>query len=466
MATQSHRPRLLLPSAAALLASVLAPAPAAASAGAAPAPVVACAVPVPVVACAVRCAALAGPPAAQDPTSLDRLAEVLRERTRARREAATTAWKERGAAYLSAPDEAQRAALADFAPEIQGPVLSALRSRLEGEEVPEDEVRALAQLLAEVINASGADRLADLLESLPPAVRLECMPALARKGGLRSQRALQQHLDARDRAIRNAALLALLRHGQGGRCAGWLAEVPPREMNTETRQRVLNALAERELPAAFRLPAPWFALDDSKEVAALVGFLAAHPDEEVEDLVTELVLDRNRPVAIRETGLQVIEHGAEAFRWRTAKRKLGAILRSEDGDPLAEPTAWTLHRLGEKAGARWLLEAPEEEVKDNENNYRAHLRLGEMQVRVGEFRDAFRSYEEAMRLADLYRGRLSAQDYLYASRAAAGARKSDEAGEWLAKTRMSPAELAPYRDLPEFADLLDDEPFTRLFGSP
>ena len=67
---------------------------------------------------------------------------------------------------------------------------------------------------------------------------------------------------------------------------------------------------------------------------------------------------------------------------------------------------------------------------------------------------------------DISRGRLSSEDWLYAARAAAGARKEREAGEWLARTRMSPSELAPYRNLPEFSDLLDQEPFNRLFGSP
>ena len=133
---------------------------------------------------------------------------------------------------------------------------------------------------------------------------------------------------------------------------------------------------------------------------------------------------------------------------------------------MAEEAAWTLHRLDDKAGARFLLDAPEEQVKRNKNDWRAHLALGEMQVRLSEFRDGFRTYEDAIRLAEVSRGRLQASDWLYASRSAADSRKEKEAGEWLARTRMSPSELAPYRGLPEFADLLDQEPFDRLFGTP
>ena len=58
------------------------------------------------------------------------------------------------------------------------------------------------------------------------------------------------------------------------------------------------------------------------------------------------------------------------------------------------------------------------------------------------------------------------EDWLFAARAAAGSRKEREAAEWLARTRMSPSELRPYRNLPEFADLLDQDPFDRLFGQP
>ena len=145
---------------------------------------------------------------------------------------------------------------------------------------------------------------------------------------------------------------------------------------------------------------------------------------------------------------------------------MGVLLRAKNGDPMAEATAWALHRLGDKAGARYLLDAPEEAVKRNKNDWRSHLELGQMQVRLSEFRDAFRSFETSIRLADVSRGRFSSADWLYAARAAAGARKEREAGEWLARTRMSPSELAPYRGLPEFADLLDQEPFNRLFGNP
>ena len=397
---------------------------------------------------------------------LDQLTETLRQRTEARRAAAALAWKEKGEAYLAGPNEQRRDELAALAPEIQEPVLQALRKQLAAESVDAARVDALVSLLAATANSAGADRLAAQLDRLPPAARLRAIDLLGAQGGLRSVRALESSLGSRDEELRNASLLALLRIGGGEQCKAWLQRVPPKQLESDARIEVLDLLTARALPDGFGLPASWYELREPQEYEALFAYLSAHPDEEVEDFVTEFVFDRNRPMKLRLAGLAVAEHGARELRWRDAKRKMGVLLRAKDGDPMAEETAWALHRLDDKAGARFLLDAPEEAVKRNKNDWRAHLDLGEMQVRLSEFRDAYRSYEDAIQLADISRGRLQPSDWLWAARAAAGARKEKEAGEWLARTRMSPRELAPYRDPPEFAELLDKEPFDRLFGNP
>ena len=417
--------------------------------------------------CAVLAFGLLAPSAfSQEDSGLDRLTETLRKRTEARRSAAELAWDEGREAYLTGPNEERREALAVFAPEIQGPILATLQAKLKAEKVDEAQVDALVSLLGATANTAGADRLAQHLLQLPPAARLRAIGFLGRKGGLRSVRALESSLQARDAELRDASLLALLKVGKPTDCQAWLAQVEVTRLSTDKRIEVLNELQLRPLPAEFNLPATWYELREPKETEALFHYLQQHPDEAVEDFVLEFILDRNRPLKLRLQGLAVAEHGARELKWRDAKRKLGVLLRAKDGDPMSEEAAWTLHRLADKAGARFLLDAPEEQVKRNKNDWRAHLSLGEMQVRLSEFRDGFRTYEDGIRLADVSRGRLQASDWLYAARAAAGARKEREAGEWLARTRMSPSELAPYRDLPEFADLLDKEPFDRLFGTP
>lgn len=417
--------------------------------------------------CAVLAFGLLAPTAfSQEVAGLDRLTETLRKRTEARRSAAELAWNDGKAAYLAGPNEERREALAAFAPEIQGPVLSSLRAELAAERVDAAQVDALVSLLGVTANTAGADRLAQHLNQLPPAARLRAIGFLGRKGGLRSVRALEASLNARDAELRDASLLALLKVGKPEDCKAWLTQVDVARIGTDKRIEVLRELQERPLPAEFSLPTTWYELREPRETEALFAYLQEHPDEAVEDFVVEFILDRNRPLKLRLQGLAVAEQGARDLKWRDAKRKLGALVRAKDGDPMAEEAAWTLHRLDDKAGARYLLDAPEEQVKRNKSDWRAYLALGEMQVRLSEFRDGFRTYEDAIRLADVSRGRLQASDWLYASRAAAGARKEREAGEWLARTRMSPSELAPYRELPEYADLLDKEPFDRLFGTP
>jgi hypothetical protein len=417
--------------------------------------------------CAVLAFGLLAPTAfSQQGTGLDQLSETLRKRTEARRSAAELAWKDGRDAYLAGPDRERREALAAFAPEIQGPILASLRRELQADRVDEARVDALVALLGETANTAGADRLAQHLLQLPPAARLRAIGFLGRNGGPRSVRALEASLQARDAELRDASLLALLKVGKPMDCQAWLAEVEVSRLSTDKRVEVLGELQQRPLPAEFSLPTSWYELREPQETEALFLYLQQHPDENVEGFVLEYILDRNRPLKLRLQGLAVAEHGARELKWRDAKRKLGALLRAKDGDPMAEEAAWALHRLDDKAGARFLLDAPEEQVKRNKNDWRAYLSLGEMQVRLSEFRDGFRTYEDAIRLAEVSRGRLQSSDWLFAARAAAGARKEREAGEWLARTRMSPSELAPYRDLPEFADLLDQEPFDRLFGTP
>ncbi|MCH2101598.1 MAG: HEAT repeat domain-containing protein [Planctomycetes bacterium] len=398
---------------------------------------------------------------------LDQLTKNLRERTEARRAAASLAWKEQQASYLAGPNKERRENLAAFAPEIQGPILTTLRTDLAGEPIDPGRIDALVSLLDATVNSAGADRLAAELNRLPGAARLRAIDVLGQKGGPRSVRALEASLSNRDESLRDAALMALLRIGSAAQCRGWLERVDPIDQLSESqRLEILDLLTRRDLPAEFRLPTDWYELRETREYEALFAFLDKHPDETVEDFVIDYTFDRNRPMKLRLAGLAVAKHGAESFKWRDAKRRMGVLLRAKNGDPMANATAWTLHLLDDKAGARYLLNDPEEAVKRNKNDWRAHLELGEMQVRLSEFRDAFRSFENSIRLADISRGRLSSEDWLYAARAAAGARKEREAGEWLARTRMSPSELAPYRNLPEFSDLLDQEPFNRLFGSP
>lgn len=397
-------------------------------------------------------------------SGLDALALDLAERTAARRAAAASAWQTDGAALLEAPEGALKQVLMSNAPEIQDPILDSLKRELTAKPPSANRVLQHLEVLKLVVNASGADRMSRLLAALPSGMESDLYATLCQRGGPTSLLMLESRLVSDDSELRSSALLALLRHGPMELCQQWVDQAPLPGLERSTRIDVLHALAEREVTADFSLPETWLALEHAREHDALFAFLVAHPDKNAEDMVLDRVLDSGNLLSLRTTGLAILENGVETFKWRDCKRKLGAILRDKDGDPLAVQTAWTLHRMGEKSGKKFLLAGPEAEVRRNRANWRNHLELGELQVELSEFRDAFKSYKEGISIAEARRGHLRASDWLYASRAAAGARKAKEAGNWLARTRMSASELAPYRDLPEFADLIDKQPFKRLFG--
>ncbi len=399
-------------------------------------------------------------------SGLDALAQNLAARTAERRAAAASAWQTDGDALLQAPEGALKQVLMSHAPEIQDPILESLRQELTAKPPSASRVRQHLDTLQLVVNASGADRLSLLLAKLPSGMERDLYSTLCKRGGPTSLRTLESRLTGDDVDKRSSALMALLRFGPMELCQKWVELAPVQGLERADRIDVLQALTDRSVPETFAMPEPWLELEHAREHDALFAYLVAHPEKRAEDVVLDQVLSSGNLLQLRTTGLAILEHGVTTFKWRDCKRKLGAILRDKDGDPLAVQTAWALHRMGEKSGKKFLLAGPEAEVRRNRANWRNHLELGELQVELGEFRDAFKSYKDGISIAEARRGHLRASDWLYASRAAAGARKTKEAGNWLARTRMSASELKPYRDLPEFADLLDKQPFKRLFGMP
>jgi len=397
---------------------------------------------------------------------LDELEQTLKKRTEAERAAAKAGWEKLGAAFLADGDDAVAAELRAFGPAIQIPLIQELDRQLSADPISDVAVERLLSVLREVTNKNGADRIAARLGKLPETARISALRTIAERGSRRSHIALETRLSSENKLERNAAQLALLEFGDTKRCIEWLSAVPLEQMTTQQRVRALEVLGRRELPAESSLPVAWHSMDQGKEAEALFAYWIAHPDPQIEEAVLETVLNPNRLLGLREAGLQILEHGVNELKWRDSKRKLGAILRNKDGDALAAKTAWALHRMGEKSGARYLLDGPEEAVKRDKNSWRAHLALGELEVRLGDFRSAYKSYSNSLRLAEISRSTWNSRDYLYAARAAAGAKKEREAGEWLARSRMSPRELAPYRDLPEFEPYRDKQPFARLFGNP
>lgn len=399
---------------------------------------------------------------------LESLTEDLAARTAAKRQAAEQAWKEHGKAYLAQPARATMDPLLQHAPEIQEPILEAMRTRLKAETPATDQLQNLLLLLARCQNAGGAARLWDLLPQLPAALQAEALRAVIRSGGQRTRTSARRFLTADQVGMRQAALEALLLHAPSAQIPGLMPYLEFRGMDLESFGATLGELAERSLPPEFLLPESSFELAHGPFQAGLVNYLVSHPQENAEAFLLDRVLNRNgnnlSPDA-RIASLQAYEVAAERFRWRSGIRLLARELKDMSRNTFSLELAWALHRLGENAGANYLLASPEAEAKRNPDDWRAQFTLGRLQVDLGEFQAAYRNFKKTL---DSLEGtpvarRIDSQDYLYAARAAAGAKKSKESGQWLIASRLTVKQLEPYRSLPEFEPYLKKAPFSRLF---
>lgn len=413
------------------------------------------------------CAPLAFSSPLQADAGFEKLTASLEQRTAARRAAAEKAWADHGAAYLAQPARATMDPLLEFAPEIQEPLLMALKQSLNGELNTPDAQTSILQVLGHCLNSGGSARLIELLPQLPKAQQASTLRTVIAHGGPRTLSHARTYLDSDDTTLRQASLEGLLLHLNPGELPALVARFDYAHMDLELFGAALDSLAERELPAEFQLPEATFEQTHRSFIAGAVNFLAQHPQENAEDYLLNRVLDRKATGLSTEAkteALAAYEAGAQTYRWNTGVRALSRDLKDMPRSPFSLEIAWTLHRLGEKAGRTYLLKLPEDIARRNPDDWRAQFTLAQLQVEVSEFQSAYRLYKKTF---DSLEGtpvarRVEKWDYFYAARAAAGAKRSKEAGQWLVASRLRPEELVPYRDLPEFEPYLKKDPFKRL----
>lgn len=393
---------------------------------------------------------------------LESLLQALTERTAARREAAREGWKQNGPQYLAEPNERSLQALLPFAPEIQEPVLEAL----ERDPSAVDGSLALVQLLAVTMNAAGAQRLEVLLPRLPDACRPAALEAVAARGDARTLAGVVAMLEGGAGVQREAALAALLAYGPLEQVPAWLAQPGLLDLSGNAWSAALARLAARPLPDGLRLPAALYERRDTVLAQPLLQILQQAPDPAAEPFLLRVLEQTGQERDTRLLALQLLESGTVAFHWHEGEKRLEQWLEQKPPDPLVDEFAWCLHRLGNKNGTKYLLAVPLAAVKSNPRNWRNRFALGRTYVDLGDFAEAYTQFAEGV---DLVEGtpnfeRVSAQEWVYAARAAAGARRLRDAGTWLEDSGLSSSELKPYQELPEFAALLDRQPFKRLFG--
>jgi len=407
---------------------------------------------------------LLAPPCQDGAQTLAEIRSDLLARTKVRREAAQRTWEEVGMPWARSTEEKIPGPLISLAPEIQEPALKSLRILLENPAKNRSTLQKLLILFGETVNSAGADHISRLYTDIPEDLRHATFRLCVQRGAHESIQATEAYLHAKNPETAEAALQALLHSGPPQKITFWLQQVRPSILKGQFSRSALIWIASRDLPDGFRLPDAFYLFLHPFDIAPHLQILLQAPREDKEDWVIERFMDLSLVFDQRVSALAVAEHGVSTLKWRQAERKMSALLRSKDSDLLAEKTAWTLHRLGAKEGKKWILSAPKENAKENPRDWRVLLSLARTEVDVGEFKDAYRTFKDTIDLANEKRGRLQSKDWVWAARAAVGSKKPREGGAWLAKARMSPSELSPYQDLPEFKKYLEEQPFKRLFG--
>lgn len=396
---------------------------------------------------------------------LEALYARLRERTAERRASAIAAWEQYQAEYLADPVGFDTGSLSGFAPELQEPLLMSLGIALRDKK--SDDQDALLDLLAVTVNSAGARRLEAYWDRLELPQRLQALNISVGRGEENSWLRAVPYLTNGETPQRVGALQVLLKFGPVSEADGWLSAIPLREFEAEDLGDSLQILGERKLPADFALPESLLLQRAQAIVEGLLAVMEQAPQEGAEELLFATVVDKVLSDEMRSRALRVFEKSNAKYRWRNSARKLAEHLKDHPTDAIAYPMAWALHRMGQKEGAKFLLREPEQAVKSRPRDWRTRLALSQLYVRLSEFGDGYKEFNtvyEQVKNNSFTLRQITSEDWLYGARAAAGARRTKDAGDWLERARMSPRELEPYKDLPEFKPLLNKQPFKRLFG--
>jgi len=398
---------------------------------------------------------------------LERMIATLEAETAARREAAEQAWTQHSEAFLLMPSKSTLKPLLAAAPEIQGPALDQLAAWLSSSrKTGKNPVNSILILLSRVMDGGGADRLVAMMDQLPPDRLPEALRMSVERGGRRALETARALLGSSDAALRQAAYESLMLHAPTADLTAVVSAIPLTGMTLESVAAMVDGLAERKLPAELRLPLAFLQTRDVPLKMAVVRFLAAHPQSDAEDFLAARAVATGLSSDSRTEALAAFVAGAQQYRWRDGEKVLSTYVKRSPRSSATEQVAWALWRLEDKNAKKYLLKELEDSLRAAPSDRRIELALAKRQVNLGDFPDAYRHFKKVVDSIDdgIYSLRMDPIDWVYASRSAAGARHSREAGDWLELSGWSPSKLARYKDLPEFSAYRDKQPFKRLFG--
>ncbi|MDP6963856.1 MAG: hypothetical protein QGF46_06800 [Planctomycetota bacterium] len=400
---------------------------------------------------------------------LEHLKSVLEQRSAARIAAAENAWQLQGEKFLASGDRNLLEQLASYKPEIQGPVFAAIERCLASKELA-SQLPRLLQLLATVLDQSSAAKLLFLFDKLPANERPSVAYSIIKHGSSVTQASTLLYLPSANPRLAQSIVESSLLYGTQSQIPELSEKIDYQGFEPVELGAILGLLAEREFDSEFSYQSSSLQINNIDFRIGLLELMIAKPwSDSASYLIKESIEDGLQPSSqeIKKLALLAFESGASEFKWSRHQNKLQRFLKAEPKHPLATDVAYTLHRLGDRKGTSYLLDGPEQEYIDNDGVWPYAVALGKLQVELGLHSDAYkvfhRSYTKGVKNEQVRR-RMKRQDFVWAARAAAGAKRPSEAFDWLGNSGLSMDELRQVGKFPEFEPYLDRDQFKALFS--
>jgi hypothetical protein len=401
--------------------------------------------------------------------NLEELRKILVDKSAARIEAANTAWAKDGAQFLESGDRNLMALFESLQPEIQTPLFSSLDTML-SDPAKLGQASRVLQLLNNVLDHSSAARLLLLLDRLPAGEKSKTIYTIIKHGSSATQLETERYINTTDARLLQSIVEASLLYADVSNILAMSKKIDYEKFQAEELGAIFGILAEREFNGELFIDPAAFEISSKEFRVGLLTLLAAYPQPDTAAyLITESIEDGLEPKSLEVNQLAVLafEAGAKVFKWSRYQNKYQRFLKAEPMHRLAKDIAYSLHRLGDRKGTKHLLDKPEQEYRDNNGDWPYAVKLGTMQVKLDLHSDAYRIFHSAYTQGiknEQVRRRMKRDDFVWAARAAAGAKRPSVAFDWLNSSGLSIIELKEVGKYSEFEPYLDRDSFIALFS--
>ncbi|MBC8371287.1 MAG: hypothetical protein H8E25_14900, partial [Planctomycetes bacterium] len=358
-------------------------------------------------------------------SGLEGLREVIVARNADKIATAHAAWAKHGPEFIKTGDRVLMTELKGLAPEIQEPLFEALAVRA-NDPAMSNETSRILQLLTDVLDQGSAARLLLILDTLPLGLRPEAAYSIIKCGAAPTQAQAKKLISQKNTRLSQSIVGALLLHGDPKFIPELSQIIDYENYDFDELGAILWSLAEIDFDTPFIVPEEAFLISSKEFRIGLITLLEKHPNVNAGDyLIRESIGESLKPKSPETAKLAVLafEAGAREFNWSVLLNQYQRLLKSTPKHFLAKDIAYSLHRLGDKKGTKFLLSAPEKSYRDNNRNWWHATVLGSMQVELGLHADAYKvfkySYDRAVKDESDYR-KIKAQDLIWAARAPAG----------------------------------------------